>query len=135
MNYEPFQHLPIVLETPIEVKGPDGKMVEDKRVWADEIKLLESLIDMDIETKDFAKKEAELQARGASERERIQGQVDRKAENEVKKAENEVKKALRAAKKELEQAAKTGQAAKRAKKKAGRSEKVEPCDSCGEESD
>lgn len=85
MNYEPFQHLPMVLETPIDAKGPDGKVFENKQIWADEIKLLESLIGMDPETDEFRTKEEELQAKGAAERERIQDQVDRKAEKDVKK--------------------------------------------------
>ncbi|KAB5580306.1 xylose isomerase-like protein [Coniochaeta sp. 2T2.1] len=100
MNYEPFQHLPMVLETPIEVKGPDGKMTEDKQVWADEIKLLESLIGADPDTPEFKAKEEELQARGAGERARIQEQVDKKAEKDAKKAENEAKKAAKKAAKE-----------------------------------
>lgn len=79
MNHAAFQDKPMVLETPIDRKGPDGKTVEDKQVWADEIKLLESLIDMDPDTEDFAALETELQARGADERKKIQDQVDKKA--------------------------------------------------------
>ncbi|KAH8905454.1 DNA-lyase, partial [Coniochaeta sp. PMI_546] len=85
MNYEPFQHLPMVLETPIEVKGPDGKMIEDKQIWADEIKLLESLIDMDPESPAFEAKAEALQAKGAGERARIQEQVDKKVGKDAKK--------------------------------------------------
>lgn len=97
MNYEPFQQLPMVLETPIEVKGPDGKMVENKQIWADEIKLLESLIGMDPESDAFKARAEELQARGAGERARIQEQVDRKVEKDAKKAVNEAKKAAKGA--------------------------------------
>lgn len=86
MNYEPVQGLPMVLETPIEEKGSDGKMVENKQIWADEIKLLESLVGMDVESEDFRKMEAELQRRGASERAKIQEQVDKKAEKDAAKA-------------------------------------------------
>ncbi|KAK1754934.1 xylose isomerase-like protein [Echria macrotheca] len=85
MNCESMQNLPMVLETPIDVKGPDGKNVEDKRIWADEIKLLESLIDMDVESKAFAEKEVELQDKGADERKKIQEQVDKKAVKDAKK--------------------------------------------------
>ncbi|KAK0656746.1 AP endonuclease [Cercophora newfieldiana] len=85
MNHEPFQNLPMVLETPIDEKGPNGKSVENKQIWADEIKLLESLIGMDADTPEFEKKEAELQAKGASERAKIQEQVDKKAEKDSKK--------------------------------------------------
>jgi AP endonuclease-1 len=85
MNHEPLQGLPMVLETPIEEKGPDGKMVENKQVWADEIKLLESLIGMDVESAEFKEKEEALQAKGASERKRVQEQVDKKAEKDANK--------------------------------------------------
>ncbi|GAB1310939.1 DNA-(apurinic or apyrimidinic site) lyase [Madurella fahalii] len=85
MNHEPLQGLPMVLETPIEEKGPDGKMVENKQIWADEIKLLESLIGMDVESTEFTAKAEELQAKGAAEMKRIQEQVDKKAEKDAKK--------------------------------------------------
>ncbi|KAL2170051.1 hypothetical protein VTG60DRAFT_5323 [Thermothelomyces hinnuleus] len=85
MNHELLQGLPMVLETPIDEKGPDGKTVENKQIWADEIKLLESLIGMDVESAEFRDKEAELQAKGASERQKIQDQVDKKAEKDAKK--------------------------------------------------
>ena len=75
----------MVLETPIDKKGADGKSVEDKQVWADEIKLLESLIGMDAEGEEFKKLEVELQEKGAGERTKIQDQVDRKAEKDAKK--------------------------------------------------
>lgn len=85
MNYAPFQGLPMVLETPIDTKGPDGKSFENKQVWADEIKLLESLIGMDADSDEFRAKERGLQAKGAAERDRVQGQVDKKAEKDAKK--------------------------------------------------
>lgn len=75
----------MVLETPIDKKGADGKAVEDKQVWADEIKLLESLVGMDPEGDEFKTLEAELRDRGAAERSKIQEQVDRKAEKDAKK--------------------------------------------------
>ncbi|KAK0765283.1 hypothetical protein N5P37_001209 [Trichoderma harzianum] len=85
MNHEEFQDKPMVLETPIDKKGPDGKTIEDKQVWADEIKLLESLIGMDAETEEFEQMVKELQAEGAEERKKIQDQVDKKSKTTVKK--------------------------------------------------
>lgn len=85
MNYEPFQDLPMVLETPIDRKGPDGKSFENKQVWADEIKLLESLIEMDVESDEFQTMAQDLQAQGAAERAKLQDQVDKKAEKDAKK--------------------------------------------------
>ncbi|PTB64084.1 apurinic/apyrimidinic endonuclease-like protein [Trichoderma citrinoviride] len=95
MNHPDFQDKPMVLETPIERKTPDGKTVEDKQVWADEIKLLESLVGMDPDTKEFARLEAELQARGADERRRIQEQVDKKASKGAKKKTGKTKKGVK----------------------------------------
>ncbi|KAK3695355.1 xylose isomerase-like protein [Podospora appendiculata] len=99
MNHAPFENLPMVLETPIDEKGPDGKSVENRQIWADEIKLLESLIGMDADTPEFAAKEAELQARGAAERDKIQDQVDKKAEKDAKKGSKAKPKAKAAPKK------------------------------------
>lgn len=122
MNYPGFQNMPIVLETPIEVKGPDGKMVEDKQIWADEIKLLESLVDMDPESPEFLKKEEELWAKGASERLKIQEQVDKKAEKDAAKAKKDAAKAKKGDKGTMDKFL-----TKRKKKV-----KEESCDSCGE---
>ncbi|KAI7781157.1 dna-(apurinic or apyrimidinic site) lyase 1 [Diaporthe eres] len=85
MNYEGFQNLPMVLETPIDRKGEDGKTVEDKQVWADEIKLLEWLIGADPESDEFKEKERELSAKGEGERKKIQDQVDKKVAKDSKK--------------------------------------------------
>lgn len=70
--------MPMVLETPIDKKDDKGKAIEDKQVWADEIKLLESLIGMDADSEEFVALEKKLQSRGAAERQRIQEQVDKK---------------------------------------------------------
>lgn len=91
MNYEGFRNMPMVLETPIDKKGPDGKSVEDKQVWADEIKLLESLIGLDTETQWFKDLETKLFNQGASERSRVQEQVDKKSQKGAKKARPTVK--------------------------------------------
>ncbi|KAK0731589.1 xylose isomerase-like protein [Lasiosphaeris hirsuta] len=85
MNHEPFQNLPMVLETPIDEKGPDGKSVENKQIWADEIKLLEGLIGQNAKSEEFQAQELELQARGADERKKIQDQVDKKVGKDAKK--------------------------------------------------
>jgi AP endonuclease-1 len=108
MNHEPFQGLPMVLETPIDEKGPDGKSVENKQVWADEIKLLESLIGMDVESATFKETERELHAKGASERQKVQEQVDKKADKDAKKG------------------------TKGKGKAKGKKKDEESCDSCGE---
>lgn len=96
----------MVLETPIDRKGADGKTVEDKQVWADEIKLLESLIGADPDSDGFKAQEAELQARGAGERARIQDQVDKKSAKDAKKG-SRGKKTQQGAKKKKKQAATT----------------------------
>ncbi|OAX77284.1 hypothetical protein ACJ72_08420, partial [Emergomyces africanus] len=67
-------------------KPKDGKpvMIEDKSVWAKEIKLLESLIGMDTESEEFLKLEAELAEQGKDEREKHQTMFDKKQEKESK---------------------------------------------------
>ncbi|KAI0021511.1 xylose isomerase-like protein [Xylariomycetidae sp. FL0641] len=85
LNYDGAVGLPLVLETPIERKGPDGKTIEDKQVWADEIKLLESLIGMDPDGNEFRAHEERLQRQGTDERARIQDQVERKSAKDSKK--------------------------------------------------
>ncbi|PGH31414.1 AP endonuclease 1 [[Emmonsia] crescens] len=67
-------------------KGKPGKpvMVEDKSVWAKEIKLLESLIGMDAESEEFLLLEAELAEQGKEEREKHQTMFDKKREKESK---------------------------------------------------
>jgi len=78
--------LPMVLETPIEVKDANGKEIQEKSIWANEIKLLESLVGMDTETEEFRMLENELAMKGSSERERIQDQVKRKDKKAAKEA-------------------------------------------------
>lgn len=85
MNHTPSAGKPMVLETPIDRKDDKGKTVEDKQVWADEIKLLESLIGMDADSKEFVQLEHDLWEKGEGERKRIQEQVDKKAEKDAKK--------------------------------------------------
>lgn len=86
MNDERVIGLPMVLETPIEVrdengnlqKDAKGKDMEDKGIWAREIKLLESLVGMDAESDEFKETEERLQKMGAVERKRIAEQVEKK---------------------------------------------------------
>lgn len=86
MNEPRFWGLPLVLETPIDHKNGEGKEVEDKGVWAREIKMLEGLVGMDVEGVEFRRLEGELWERGMKERGRLQEVVERKAAEAVKKA-------------------------------------------------
>lgn len=94
MNYDGFQNMPLVLETPIDERKKDanGKGVEDKQVWADEIKLLEWLIGADPESAEFKEKERALAALGEAERKRVQAQVEAKALKDAKKGGKKGKK-------------------------------------------
>ncbi|RVX66976.1 hypothetical protein B0A52_09190 [Exophiala mesophila] len=93
MNEPRFQGLPLILETPSEKpdpKDPKGKkMIEDKTVWAEEIKLLEGLIGMDPEGDQFRSLEKALSARGRKEREEMQKKFEEKQEKEKKKLAKE----------------------------------------------
>lgn len=88
MNDPRLQGLPMVLETPIDAPDPKDskKKIEDKGVWAREIKLLESLVGMDAESEEFKALDEELQEQGRAERERVQDQVDRREEKKKEKA-------------------------------------------------
>lgn len=86
VNDERMWGLPMVLETPIDVKDKEtGKEVPDKSIWAKEIKLLESLVGMDLESEEFLTLEKDLQEKGTSERERVQAQVDKREEKKKPK--------------------------------------------------
>ncbi|RKF54141.1 DNA- lyase 1 [Golovinomyces cichoracearum] len=78
VNFLPFQDLPMILETPTDKKDADGKIVEDKSIWATEIKLLEGLIDIDPETTEFKTEEKRLQDLGVDDRKKLQTQNDKK---------------------------------------------------------
>ena len=85
MNERRFQGMPLVLETPIDRKNEEGKDVEDKSIWANEIKLLESLIGMDTEGEEFMRLERELAQKGADAREKFQEAFEKKqAKDRVK---------------------------------------------------
>ena len=88
MNEARFEGLPMVLETPIDHKDEEtGKDVEDKEVWAREIKMLEGLIDVDAEGEEFRTMEKELADKGAEERGKYQEQFERKVEKDRKALE------------------------------------------------
>lgn len=96
MNEPRFQGLPLILETPCEKPDPEDptgkKMIDDKSIWATEIKLLESLIGMDPESETFRDLEAELSERGKKEREEMQAQFDKKLEKERKRLDKKLSK-------------------------------------------
>lgn len=94
VNDSRFEGLPLILETPIEVRDENGEIVkdekgkdakEDKSIWAREIKMLESFVGMDAESKEFKDLEEKLQKQGEPERRRLQDQADRKKDKEDKK--------------------------------------------------
>lgn len=108
MNDERIDGIPMILETPIDrpvagasptengkgkgKKAPKSSVEtkDDLQVWAREIKLLESLVGMDVDGEEFAKLEAELADEGRAEREVHQAQFDKK-QGEAKKKEDKVK--------------------------------------------
>ncbi|XPS74335.1 DNA-(apurinic or apyrimidinic site) lyase [Ascochyta lentis] len=76
--------LPMVLETPVDSVDENGKKFEDKSIWAREIKLLEKLVGMDVESDEFKDLEKNLHEQGNGERERIGDQVERKKVKDAK---------------------------------------------------
>ncbi|KAK4691436.1 deoxyribonuclease IV, partial [Lecanoromycetidae sp. Uapishka_2] len=103
MNEPRFEGLPIVLETPIDHKDPEsGKDIEDKGVWAREIKMLEGLIGFDAESDEFKAMETDLADKGAEERKKLQDVYDKKVEKDKKKLERGQQKLVFAAKKRQE---------------------------------
>lgn len=103
MNEPRLQDLPMILETPIDREvtaadkatkkssaKPGPAKVDDLGIWAEEIKLLESLIGMDIEGEEFKRLEKELSDKGRVEREKHQAQFDKK-QAEAKRKEERVK--------------------------------------------
>ena len=93
VNDSRFAGLPLVLETPISVRDEEGNFVkdekgkekEDKGIWAREIKLLESLVGMDVESDEFRDLEAKLARQGEPERKRLTEMVERKRQKDEKK--------------------------------------------------
>ncbi|ETI19323.1 hypothetical protein G647_09155 [Cladophialophora carrionii CBS 160.54] len=135
MNEPRFQGLPLILETPCEKPDPDDpkgkKMIEDKNIWATEIKLLESLIGMDPKGSEFQQLEAELSERGRAEREKMQAQFERIAKEKADKERRRLEKERKALAKERERgqkslkdmfAAKEGMRGKNSKQNNGKRE-------------
>ncbi|SMR56475.1 unnamed protein product [Zymoseptoria tritici ST99CH_1A5] len=93
VNDSRFWGMPLILETPITiidddgvpVKDEKGKEKEDRIVDATEIKLMESLLGMDIESEEFLSLEKQLSRKGEPERKRLTEQQDRKREKEAAK--------------------------------------------------
>ncbi|KAI7363466.1 AP endonuclease [Hortaea werneckii] len=108
VNEPRFAGLPLILETPVDslnengepVKDEKGKDKEDKGIWAREIKLLESLVDMDVNSTEFVELERSLAKRGEPERNRLMEQVERKQKERADKAERAKTKGKRKATKE-----------------------------------
>lgn len=104
VNEPAFVGLPMVLETPLDVRDAEGNPVkdekgkdkEDKVIWAEEIKLLEGLVGMDVESEEFLAMEKRLARKGEPERKRLQEQIDRKAEKDAKKGQGKGKKGQKA---------------------------------------
>lgn len=100
VNESRFEGLPLILETPISVLDTDGNVVKDdkgkekesKAIWAREIKLLESLVGMDVDGEEFVKLEKQLARKGEPERKRLAEQLERKKAKEEKKAKSPGKK-------------------------------------------
>ncbi|KAL5116998.1 DNA-(apurinic or apyrimidinic site) lyase [Pleosporales sp. CAS-2024a] len=84
VNDKRLHGLPMVLETPIDSIDDNGKKIEDKGIWAHEIKMLESLVGMDIESDEFKELAANLEAQGKGERDKINDQVERKKVKDAK---------------------------------------------------
>lgn len=85
LNEPRFESLPMVLETPIDEGGGEGKKgVEDKGVWAAEIKLLERLIGMDKEGEEFRGLNEELAKKGEAMREKGMEAFEKKVGRERK---------------------------------------------------
>lgn len=94
VNDKRLHGLPMVLETPIDTVDANGKKTEDKGIWAREIKMLESLVGMDVKSKEFLDLEAKLQEEGVGERQRVGDQADRKKAKDArpkKKGKKKVK--------------------------------------------
>jgi AP endonuclease-1 len=127
MNETRFQGLPLILETPCERPDPNDpsgkKTVDDKSVWATEIKLLESLIGMDPESEVFKSLERELAEKGKGEREEAQRAFDRKVEETRKKAEKEKEKQKEKGQRSLVDMFTKNGTAKKSEKKKGRKRK------------
>ena len=100
VNDSRLEGLPLILETPLDatdvdgvaLKDEKGKGKEDRGIWAREIKMLESLVGMNIEGQEFGRLEAELARKGETERKRLLEQMEKKRTKEEKKVKSAGKK-------------------------------------------
>tara|TARA_R110002003_G_scaffold53_4_gene4661 strand:- start:14004 stop:15086 length:1083 start_codon:yes stop_codon:yes gene_type:complete len=98
VNDERLHGLPMILETPTDVVDAAGKKSEDKGIWAREIKMLESLVGMDVESAEFEELEASLQEEGEEVRKQTADAFDRKQAKAAKtRAANAMKAKAKAA--------------------------------------
>ena len=84
MNCERLKDMPLVLETP---------MVDEGKSWAEEIKLLESLVGAKGVEEWFLKKSKVLQKLGKAEMERVEAIVERRKQKEALKSQKKAEKA------------------------------------------
>ncbi|KAK6348662.1 hypothetical protein TWF718_006450 [Orbilia javanica] len=119
MNTKEFHDLPMVLETPLAD--------DDVSVWADEIKLLESLVGLEADNPTFLALEKEYADKGAAERKAVLDKLEKKEvekeEKEVKKKEKAEKKAAKDKLKDEKPKKKTPRKATTATKKRGKAAK------------
>ncbi|EAT76683.2 hypothetical protein SNOG_15845 [Parastagonospora nodorum SN15] len=93
VNDKRLHGLPMVLETPVDSVDENGKKTDDKGIWAREIKMLESLVGMDIESDEFKELETKLHVQGQAERDKVNDQVERKKIKDAKTTKPRAKKA------------------------------------------
>ena len=99
VNDSRMEGLPLILETPVEVRDETGELVkdekgkekEDKGIWAREIKMLESLVGMDADSAEFVEMEIRLSRQGEPERKRLMEQFERKKDKGAKKGAKKAK--------------------------------------------
>ena len=111
VNDKRLHGLPMVLETPIDATDENGKKFEDKSIWAREIKMLENLVGMDVESEEFEALETKLQDEGEAQRKETGDAFERKqakaakattAKPKVAKAKATTAKVVRKGKKKVE---------------------------------
>ena len=122
MNDSRFENIPLILETPCDVPDPadpTGKKTKaDASIWATEIKLLESLVGMDAEGKEFKGLEKDLSDKGKAERNRVEEAIRKAGANKAEKKRKEMEKGQRSLKDMFTGAGgKTGKGGKKTGKK------------------
>ena len=92
------------------------KMIEDKSIWATEIKLLESLVGMDAEGSEFKSLEASLAEKGREARTKMSKAIEEKRVKDEKKLNKQAEKGQRSLKNMMSMA--NGDGKKKCAKKA-----------------